>query len=217
MRLSLHATKIIKKYSKKKPKKNQYILLLSSIVQLVYLDYPNYAVINCSVELAKHKKINAIPKYINGILKKIDKNKDELKKTKLDKEIFLNLSNHSIFDDLKLQKKIKIFESIAQKPEIHIVFKKKELISNNFYKLKKSTNTSGVLNINNSLTNIEEFKKGFFWIQDFSAMLPIFLINNLKNCKVLDMCSAPGGKTFQLIQAGANVTSVEKYNNRAKD
>ena len=70
MRLSLFINKIIKLYSKKKPKKNQYNLLLSGITQLIYLNYKNYAVINCSVEIAKYKKINAIPSYINGIIKK---------------------------------------------------------------------------------------------------------------------------------------------------
>ena len=39
MRLHLYVNKIINLYTKKKPKKDQYILLLSSITQLVYLNY----------------------------------------------------------------------------------------------------------------------------------------------------------------------------------
>ena len=53
-----------------------------------------------------------------------------------------------------------------------------------------------------------------FWVQDLSSMLPIFLTKNLKKRKVIDMCSAPGGKTFQLINSGANVYAVEKNKER---
>ena len=41
------------------------------------------------------------------------------------------------------------------------------------------------------------------------------MTKNLKNLKVLDLCAAPGGKTFQLIKEGANVLSVEKNKERA--
>ena len=47
-------------------------------------------------------------------------------------------------------------------------------------------------------------------------MLPIYLTNNLKNKSIADLCSAPGGKTFQLINSGAKVKAFEKNNKRAK-
>ena len=45
MRFFLYVNKIINVLSKKKPRKDQYILLLSSITQLLYLNYKSYAVI----------------------------------------------------------------------------------------------------------------------------------------------------------------------------
>jgi len=41
-------------------------------------------------------------------------------------------------------------------------------------------------------------------------MLPIYLLNNIKNKNVADLCAAPGGKSFQLITSGAMVTAFEK-------
>ncbi len=216
MRLFLYVNKIINTYTKKKPKKNQYILLLSSITQLVFLNYKNYAVINCAVEIAKIKKVNAIPSFINGVLKKIDLDKTQLKKISLDKNSINNYSNSHLLKDIDYDKKIKLLNTISQKPEIHAVFK--NIINNNDYKflIKKSSNFSGVIKLNESLLKNEEFRNGLFWIQDFSAMLPIYLTKNLNNLKILDLCSAPGGKTFQLIQKGANVSSVEINPKRAK-
>ena len=54
MRYFFHCNKIISSYIKKKPKINELILLISAITQIVYLDFKEYAVINCSVEIAKN-------------------------------------------------------------------------------------------------------------------------------------------------------------------
>ena len=216
MRLFLYVNKIIDIYSKKKPKKHQYILLLSSVTQLVFLNYQNYAVINCAVEIAKNKKINAVPGFINSILKKIDQNKSKLKNITLDNKLFDQLTNKHIFKDLTFQKKIKVVESASYKPQTHIVFKKNINTKNLSFKIDKTTSASGILQKYDSLNKIKEFKKGEFWIQDFSSMIPLYLTKIQKNSKCLDMCAAPGGKTFQLIQNGANVCSVEKKIKRAE-
>ena len=81
MRYKFHVDKIIKKYLKKKSKKNQYILLLSAITQIVFLDFKEYAVIDDSVEIAK--KINVYPGLINAVLKKICNEKIKLKQIKV--------------------------------------------------------------------------------------------------------------------------------------
>ena len=64
---------IIEKYSRKKINEDSYILLLSAITQLLYLNFKEYAVVNSSVELAKNLKTSS--GFINAILKKIIQNK----------------------------------------------------------------------------------------------------------------------------------------------
>ena len=56
-----------------------------------------------------------------------------------------------------------------------------------------------VFNYTGKIENIPGYEKGLRWIQDFSAMLPLYLFENMKNKNVIDMCSAPGGKTFQAL------------------
>ena len=51
MRLQSNIKIIIKLYAKKKLNNHQYIILLSAITQLIFLDFKEYAVINSSVEL----------------------------------------------------------------------------------------------------------------------------------------------------------------------
>ena len=50
-----------------KLKKNEFILLSSAIVQIVYLKIKPYAVVNETVNVSK--KINVFPGFINAILK----------------------------------------------------------------------------------------------------------------------------------------------------
>ena len=81
MRYHFHSIKIINKYIKKKIRDHEKILLISAVTQLVYLNFKEYAVINCSVEIAKKLKI--YPGLINACLKKIAKNKKKLKNTEV--------------------------------------------------------------------------------------------------------------------------------------
>ncbi len=57
------------------------------------------------------------------------------------------------------------------------------------------------------------FADGAWWVQDAAAALPArILINALDsqaNRRVADLCSAPGGKTLQLVAGGCDVTSLD--------
>ena len=46
------------------------------------------------------------------------------------------------------------------------------------------------------LGNDFRFKNGVFYIQDAAAMMPVHLLNVKQNDIILDMCSAPGGKSI---------------------
>ena len=67
MRFNLHSSIIIKKYIKKKIRDKEKVLLISAITQIVFLDFKEYAVINCTVEIAK--KLKMFHGLINAVLK----------------------------------------------------------------------------------------------------------------------------------------------------
>ena len=43
------------------------------------------------------------------------------------------------------------------------------------------------------------FKEGDWWVQDIAASIPIRLLENLSEKRVLDLCAAPGAKHFNLL------------------
>jgi len=54
------------------------------------------------------------------------------------------------------------------------------------------------------------FAEGAWWVQDAAAALPARLFGDIRDCRVADLCAAPGGKTAELILAGAKVTAVDR-------
>lgn len=200
--------------NKKQIKKKEYLLLLSAVTQLIFLNIKEYAVINCTVEIAKILNDNINSKFINAILRKIAKNK-LLLQNKKSKFISLPLWFRNEVEDWQNNTKQIFLKTIKEIPDLHIVFKDKKKVS--FFNSSdiKTTNQSIIIKSFNKISNLPNYNEGDWWVQDFSAMLPIYLLENIENKLVLDMCAAPGGKTFQIISRKAHIDIYERDKNRA--
>src|SRR4249919_3616949 len=64
-----------------------------------------------------------------------------------------------------------------------------------------------------SVTELDGFGGGRWWVQDLAASLPARLVPAAAS-DVLDLCAAPGGKTMQLAAAGHKVTSLDASKSR---
>ncbi len=209
MRYQFHCEKIIHFYLKKKPKINEKILFYSAITQLVFLDFKPYAVINCSVEIAKKLKI--YHGLVNACLKNIYIDINKLKKVSIEFDNLPNWFKEKTKEFKKIDKK-KFLNNFFLEPSIHLVFK-----SNNYLKrfedeISYSGTSSGFLKNKIKLTELPSYKKGEWWVQDFSSFYPLDNIpNKLLEKKSIDLCSAPGGKAFQILSRNKYI-SLNDYN-----
>jgi 16S rRNA (cytosine967-C5)-methyltransferase len=64
-----------------------------------------------------------------------------------------------------------------------------------------------------SVTGIEGYAEGDWWVQDLAASIPARLLGK-GDGTALDLCAAPGGKTLQLAAAGWAVTAVDVSESR---
>ena len=215
MRYNLEIDQILKIYVKKINKNsNSYFLILSSIAQIVFLNFKDYAVINSSVEIAKNKKFLKIyPAFINGLLRNIARNKKKLFKIKVSFSMlpqwFINQTNN-----WNEKQKTNFVKTIKKEPNIHLVFKSSEDLDKFKLPSIKTTENSLVIKKATKIKNLPKYREGVWWIQDFSSMMPLFLLDKKNSKKVLDMCAAPGGKTIQLICSKAEVVSYDKNKNK---
>ena len=126
MRLHLHSLKILKIYIKKKLRDHEKILLISAITQIVFLNFKEYAVINCSVEISK--KLKLYPALINASLKAIAKNKKKLKNIKINYNDLPQWFRKNT-TSLTINEKKRFVENFYKEPDVHIVFKNKEKLN----------------------------------------------------------------------------------------
>ncbi|WP_019172856.1 RsmB/NOP family class I SAM-dependent RNA methyltransferase [Pseudaminobacter salicylatoxidans] len=65
-----------------------------------------------------------------------------------------------------------------------------------------------------NVPDLPGFADGSWWVQDAAAALPARLFGDVAGLHVADLCAAPGGKTAQLLAAGARVTAIDSSKNR---
>ena len=81
-----------------------------------------------------------------------------------------------------------------------------------------------IIRINNpsDVSNLPYFQDGYWWVQGLAATLPVIVINEIyknsekKKINVLDVGASPGGKSFQLLDLGFSVQSIEISNIRIR-
>ena len=195
-------------------------LLRISISQILFLKIPEYSAVDEAVEISKkygHSKI------INGILRNICRNKKALLNETSEVDnipswISKNLS--AVYDSDFIKNLSKV---IIKQPKLEIKIKKKFAEKKNWQKILNGTKimpeTYRIVP-NRKITEIPYYEDGLWWVQGVSSMNPVNLLNSFipekkrRNFKVLDVGASPGGKTFQLIDSGYSVTSLEKSKSR---
>src|SRR6516164_6344077 len=64
--------------------------------------------------------------------------------------------------------------------------------------------------LHGSVTMLPGFTEGQWWVQDAAAALPARLFGDVAGKTIADLCAAPGGKTAQLVYAGARAIAVDR-------
>ena len=229
----LYLEHILKSYSKGRVKPKVKIILLMSIYQLLYMDKtPNFAIIDEAVKLSKKIAGNITGKFVNGILRNIERNAKNLElKYKNETEQFCveNSCPKELFDILNKQygkdKAQSIVVSFNQKSKNSIRYNplkttKSDLID----KMGSAVSESEIcedslilnkLNIDNSL-----FTNGYYIIQDEASALVASSIGLPvdKEYKILDTCAAPGGKSLHIASKyfNSSLVSCDKYIHKLK-
>lgn len=204
-----------------KLKKEVLVILRLGTYQLVFSDkIPASAAVNESVKLAKNNKCGFATGLVNAVLRKvandgftIPEDTGNIKRISVlysaPEELVKFLSYHygesnaEEFLKAALQpKKIMIrVNTVKTTPEELKFLLEKEGVGVN----ETSVPNAFQINVNKAVYELESYKKGLFHVEDISSQLCIEALAPFENCTMIDVCAAPGGKSF---------TAAEYMNNK---
>jgi len=190
--------------------------LLIGAAQILWMDVPDHAAVDLSVRLVQSDRRAA--KYaglVNAVLRRCAREGqpliDEVKSQTLDVPPWLMARWIANYGDSLARD---IAAAIGQEPSLDVTVKSDpEQWASRLHGETLPTGSVRTL-LQGSVTMLPGFSEGHWWVQDAAAALPARLFGDVAGKKIVDLCAAPGGKTAQLVHAGARVTAVDRSPNR---
>lgn len=193
-------------------------LMRMSVYQIIYMDkVPDSAACNEAVKLANKRGFKNLKGFVNGVLRNVSRNKDQLnfplRESNLPLSLSITYSMPEYLVNLLLAQygetqTEEILQGYFEKRSISIrmreVFSEQEQaqVLKSFQDRNILCKKQAWLPYAYSLSNTGDlnaddyFKQGYYTVQDISSMLVCEIAAIKENSKVLDVCSAPGGKAI---------------------
>lgn len=213
-------------------------LLLMSLYQMEYLDkVPEYSVISEAVEIAKAKSNPGIGRFVNGVLRSVQR--EGLRPTEEIKNKVKRLSTEisipkwltkKLIDTIGFEETEKLGHSLLEpskasaRVNTHLISREEaiaRLEEEGLYAEESLVSPVGIVAKKGFLAGSSLFKEGLITVQDESSMLvaPSMMIE--EGSKILDACAAPGGKTVHMATyldeaKGGKITALDIYEHKIK-
>ncbi len=230
---------ILSKYSKQPIKKLPYLVaaaLRIGVYQLLYMDrIPSFAAINESVTIVKRSKNSNASGYVNAVLRSVDREGDSIipaddsVKSISIRYSFPEWIVNRLVNQFGIDKVKAIFDAMLKKSSVYLRVNTcrcdcdlliKSLADEGVIAEKTSVVDSlKITEISGAVDNIDCYKQGLFHIQDLSSQICAAALDLKVGMRVLDICAAPGGKTFtaaEIMNGTGEIISCDLYEHRAK-
>ncbi len=221
----------------KKVKKQDLVLLRMGIYQLMGMDsVPEYAAVNETVKLAKYFA-RGRDGFINGVMRNYIKKKSLLQLPDREKDMITYLSVRysaekwivELWADAYGEEKTEqILRASNLTPELTIRVNlmktspdnlANQLESQGFQVSKTQLTDRGLAVKGSDLLQSKPYKEGLFSVQDEASILVSDTLGAVSGDVVMDVCAAPGGKTFataELMSGGGKIYAMDIYEHKLK-
>jgi 16S rRNA (cytosine967-C5)-methyltransferase len=186
--------------------------LLIGAAQILWMDVPDHAAVDLSVRLVQSDRRAA--KYaglVNAVLRRCAREGqpliDEVQAQTLDIPPWLMARWTAHYGETTARA---IALALSHEPSLDLTVKSDA--AQWATRLHGETLPTGTVRtlLHGPVTMLPGFAEGQWWVQDAAAALPARLFGDIAGKTIADLCAAPGGKTAQLVQAGARVTAIDR-------
>lgn len=213
-------------------------ILRMGLYQMTFLDTPDSAAVNESVNLAKKLKLFRATGFINGLLRSYIRGGKsvELPDRRKNPALYLCVRYSCPRWLVELWQEAyggevceKILQSLSERPPIYARVNtakiSAEALAESFEQRGVSAEKSSllpdclILENTGSVKELPQYVRGEFHVQDGSSQLCCMIAAPGKGSKVYDVCAAPGGKTFTLAELmgdSGEVVSCDIYPHRVE-
>ena len=185
-------------------------VLRSALYQIKYMDkIPESAAVNEAVKIMKSSKFSRNSGFVNGVLRSVLRTDVEIPKGDDAKSLSVRYSCplwivESFLNDYGLEDtKALLGESLKPAPTVLRINTVKADISE-IEKEYEINGNSVELTKGIDISNSELYKKGFVYAQDYASQKVVEVLNPKAGDRVLDVCAAPGGKSFTMANLMGN-------------
>lgn len=230
---------ILSKYSKQPIKKLPYMVaaaLRIGVYQLLYMDrIPAFAAINESVTIVKRSKNSKAAGYVNAILRSVDRERNTvIPDDNSIKSISIRFSFPEwivsrLINQYGAEKAKAVFEAMLSKSSVYLRVNTTKCDVDTLIKKLNEENVKAektfvpdslkITEISSAVDKLNCYKNGLFHVQDLSSQLCAASLDATENMRVLDICAAPGGKTFtaaEIMNGTGEIVSCDLYDHRTK-
>lgn len=186
-------------------------ILRLGVGQMLFLETAAHAAVDTAVSLAADRGFDRFTGLVNAVLRRVARDEGDLLEgqdaARLNTPDWLWDSWQQAYGDTATRA---MAEAHLTEPTLDLTVKKDPEIW--AARIEAAILPTGSLRrpVGGAISDLPGFADGAWWVQDAGAALPARLFGRVDGLRVLDLCSAPGGKTAQLAAAGAKVTAVDR-------
>lgn len=221
---------ILNQFSKVKVSKMKPVIrniVRSAVYQMKYMDsVPNSAAVNEAVKLTVKKGFSGLKGFVNGLLRNIDRNLDQVCYPKEGTREYFSVK-YSMPEWILAQWEVQYGKEVMEKMLSYHLQELPTVIRCVKGKTDKAALTAELEEAGVTVTShpyletalcisgydyleaLPSFREGAFQVQDFSSMLAVEIADPKEGSVIYDVCAAPGGKALYLAEKLAGTGSVE--------
>ncbi len=205
-------------------------VLRCAVYQIMFMDkIPESAAVNEAVKLIKNSKMSRNAGFVNGVLRSVLRNNIELPQGDNAEDLSIRYSCplwivESFLKDYGTEDTKALLEE-SLKPahtvlRVNTVKADMETVKKGFVDIPLIEGENCVELLKGiDITESEIYKKGYVYAQDYASQKAAETLAPKKGDRVLDICAAPGGKTFTMANMMGNegeIIACDLYPHRAK-